>query len=67
MSYRSIDLSMPQLPLQGADFLIENDGFICPFVALARDMIGDLLEGLDFYSDVEPINDMLGWTWQIAR
>ena len=64
--YRSIDLAVPELPFQGADLFIQDDRFIGPFVAPAHDIIGDLLQWLDFHGDVEPVNDMPRWTRQTA-
>ena len=51
---------------EGADLFIQDDRFIGPFVAPAHDMLGDLLQGLDFHGDVEPVDDMPRWTRQTA-
>src|SRR5579863_8846752 len=53
-----IDLSMPELPFEGADVVIDMGHFTLPSVAPMRDVIGDLLERLNLHGDVKPIDYM---------
>jgi len=58
ITYRAIDASVPQTPFHRPDIPIDAGKRLNKFRLRSNQVISDLLHGLDFHSDVEPVDDM---------